>query len=75
MRIEFFDIERALDPGDGKPGRDEDYRIPEQVPEAAPSFRVLTTEGLTADGRRALQVQWRDPYFASGRIRCLHTRS
>ena len=63
--LEFFDIERELEPGEGKPGRDRKYTIPSEAPEGTAPFRVLSGVKHTADGRRAVQVAWRDPYFAN----------
>ncbi len=64
MNLEFYDIELELEPGEGKPGRDDSYRVPEQTPESAPRFKVLAGQALAAANARTLQVDWRDPYFA-----------
>ena len=64
LTIEFFDIERELEPGDGKPGRSNDYDVPGEAAEGTATFRMLTGPKHLTAGRTAVQVEWRDPYFA-----------
>jgi len=64
LNFEFYDIERELEAGEGKPGRNDDYRIPLATPEAAARFKILPGEAHFAVNRRTLQVEWRNPYFA-----------
>jgi hypothetical protein len=60
--FEFYDVGRALEPGEGRPGKEE-YAVPTSAPESA-SFRVLSSPGQAAEGARKLKVDWRDPYFS-----------
>ena len=64
LNIEFFDIEKELEPGPGKPGRDDEYDIPQSTPESAPGFRLMGGQGQVVEGSRLLRIDWRDPYFA-----------
>jgi len=63
--MEFFDVERELEPGEGKPGRRDTYEIPGETPAAAPAFKLLAGEARFTDGPRTIQVAWRDPFYAN----------
>jgi hypothetical protein len=66
LRLEFYDVERELESssGSGKGAVDEGYQMPQAVPAAPGSFRLATGEGIVADGPRAVQIDWRNEYFA-----------
>ena len=64
LSFEFFDIERPLEPGEGKPGRDSTYDLPSAAPATAPAFQIFAPPSTIPDGSRTLHVAWRDPYFA-----------
>jgi hypothetical protein len=43
---------------------DEGYQMAQAVPTVVGSFRLAAGEGIVADGARAVQIDWRDEYFA-----------
>jgi hypothetical protein len=66
LRLEFYDIERELESssGSGKGAVDGGYDMPQAVPTNDGGFRLAAGEGIVADGARAVQIDWRNEYFA-----------
>lgn len=66
LRLEFYDVERELDKssGSGKASVDADYEMPQAVPANDGGFRLAAAEGMVVDGSRAIQIDWRNEYFA-----------
>ncbi len=66
LRLEFYDIERDLErsSGEGKTGGDGSYEMPIALPATDGSFRLAPGEGVVVAGARAVQVDWRNEYFA-----------
>src|SRR5262245_43794399 len=66
LRLEFYDVERELESssGSGKGALDEGYQMAQAVPAAPGSFRLAAGEGIVVDGARAVQIDWRNAYFA-----------
>ncbi len=62
MRIEFFEIESAVERESGR-AQPETYEFPLEPPTASPRFRMVAGYAQTLDGPRALQVDWRDAYY------------
>jgi hypothetical protein len=63
MRLEFFEIERALERATGR-AEGKPFEFPLEPPAGAPRFRLVPGFAQTLDGDRALLVDWRDPYYA-----------
>jgi hypothetical protein len=66
LRVEFYDVERELESssGSGKAAVDGGYDMPVAVPASDGSFRLAPGEGVVVDGTRAVQIDWRNEYFA-----------
>ncbi len=65
LRLEFYDVERELESSSGSAKAvDEGYQMPQAVPAAPGSFRLAAGEGIVVDGPRAVQIDWRNEYFA-----------
>jgi hypothetical protein len=65
MRFEFYDIEKDLErsSGSGKSGSDE-YQMAQAPPATDGGFKLAGGDAIVADGARAVQIDWRDDYFA-----------
>ena len=65
IRFEFYDVERELESSSGSAKvTDGGYQMPQVPPESDGGFKLAAAEGIVVDGARAVQVDWRDEYFA-----------